>query len=143
MILISHRGNIFGGKPNQENTTEYIDSAIYSGYDVEIDMHYINNYIWLGHDGPQYKIHVNYLEERKSNLWIHCKNIPAVEFFYGTNFNYFWHEKDQVTFTSLNYIWAYPGKQPIKNSIAVLPELNNDDLSLAIGICSDYIGRYR
>jgi len=37
---------------------------------------------------------------------------------------------------------AYPGKQPIKDSIAVMPELYNDDLSLCIGICSDYISKY-
>jgi hypothetical protein len=39
-------------------------------------------------------------------------------------------------------IWAYPGKQPIKGSIAVMPEIYNDDLSACAGICSDYIKNY-
>jgi hypothetical protein len=55
----------------------------------------------------------------------------------------FWHQKDDVTLTSQGYIWAYPGKQPLKNSIAVLPERNNDDTSQCSGICSDVIEKYK
>ena len=47
-----------------------------------------------------------------------------------------------ITLTSKNYIWAYPGKQPIKNSIAVLPEIYQDNLSECLGVCSDYIENY-
>ena len=61
----------------------------------------------------------------------------------GSKFNYFWHQKDDVTLTSQGYIWAYPGKQPLKNSIAVLPEINKDDISKCSGICSDYIKDYK
>ena len=57
--------------------------------------------------------------------------------------NYFFHQEDDITLTSKGYIWAYPGKQPIKNSIAVMPELNKDDLTKATGICSDYIKDYK
>jgi hypothetical protein len=46
--------------------------------------------------------------------------------------NYFFHQEDDITLTSKGYIWAYPGKQPIKNSIAVMPELNKDDLTVII-----------
>ena len=53
--------------------------------------------------------------------------------------HYFWHQKDDITLTSKGYICAYPGKQPIKNSIAVLPELYNDDLGVCKGVCSDNI----
>ena len=48
---------------------------------------------------------------------------------------------DDITLTSKNYIWAYPGKQPIKNSISVMPELNND-VSGCFGVCSDYIENF-
>jgi hypothetical protein len=61
----------------------------------------------------------------------------------GIYLNYFWHQEDDVTLTSKGYIWAYPGKQPIKNSIAVMPELKNDNLSECIGICSDNISNYK
>ena len=35
------------------------------------------------------------------------------------------------------------GKQPIKDSIAVMPELHQDDLAVCKGICSDYIINYK
>jgi hypothetical protein len=43
----------------------------------------------------------------------------------------------------MNIICAYPGKQPIKGSIAVMPEIHNDDLDACVGICSDYINDYK
>jgi hypothetical protein len=74
----------------------------------------------------------------------HCKNIDSLLFFKTKNncFNFFWHENDTLCLTSLGYIWAYPGKQPISNSIAVMPEIHNDNLSKCVGICSDYIEKY-
>jgi hypothetical protein len=58
-------------------------------------------------------------------------------------FNYFWHQEDTLTLTSMNVIWAYPGKQPIKGSIAVMPEIYNDDLDSCMGICSDIVKKYK
>jgi len=146
MKLISHRGNINGPMESWENEPTYIDLAIAKGYDVEVDVWYKDNILWLGHDKPQYSINIKWLEDRISKLWIHCKNIEAMEFFNDNfetfPFNYFWHENDTVTLTSLNYMWAFPNKQPIKNSISVMPELYNDDVSSAIGICSDIIKNY-
>jgi hypothetical protein len=57
-------------------------------------------------------------------------------------FNWFWHDVDDMTLTSKGFIWVYPGKQPINNSIAVIPELYEDNISKCIGICSDYIEDY-
>ena len=59
-----------------------------------------------------------------------------------TSLNYFWHEQDTLTLTSKNYMWVYPGKQPITGSIAVMPEIHNDDISKCLGVCSDFIKRY-
>lgn len=148
MILISHRGNIDGPMTNQENKPAYVDSALALGYDVEVDIWYIhsdNPQLFLGHDEPQYEISFEWLAERINRLWIHCKNIEAVEFFakHEYNYNFFWHEEDAVTLTARKYIWAYPGKQPIKNSIAVMPELYHDDLSDSLGVCSDYVINYK
>jgi hypothetical protein len=61
----------------------------------------------------------------------------------GSKLNYFWHESDKVTLTSKNIMWAYPGTQPLKGSIAVLPEWKEDDISQCAGICSDYIEKYK
>jgi hypothetical protein len=145
MKYISHRGNINGKLESWENEPTYIDLAITKGYDVEIDVWYKNNMLWLGHDKPEYSVDFKWFVDRISKLWVHCKNIEAVNFFnsHQYKFNYFWHENDTITLTSLNYIWAYPGKQPIKDSIAVMPEIYNDDVKMSIGICSDVIEKYK
>ena len=145
MILISHRGNINGPNEVMENSPFYIMEALSMGFDVEIDIWYKDGDLWLGHDNPQYKTSEEWLKSRSDSLWIHCKNVESLCFFnsLSLNFNYFWHQQDTLTLTSKNQIWAYPGKQPIKNSISVMPEINNDDISTCIGICSDYILKYK
>ena len=145
MKLISHRGNINGRIENYENHPTYIEDTIKLGYDVEIDVWLVEDVFFLGHDEPQYAIDFHWINKLNHKLWVHCKNVKAVEYLYASdyNINYFWHQEDTLTLTSKGYLWAYPGKQPIKNSIAVMPELNNDDVSLALGICSDYIENYK
>ena len=145
MILISHRGNINGKIKESENKPDYIDDAIHLGYDVEIDIWVIDSNFYLGHDEPQYNITSYWLNERKDRLWIHCKNIEAIEWFNISfeDYNYFWHQEDTVALTSKNFIWAYPGKQPINRSIAVMPEKINDNTESCLGICSDYIQNYK
>jgi hypothetical protein len=145
MILISHRGNTNGKFESYENEPMYIDKAISDGFDVEIDVWYKDNILWLGHDQPQYGIDFKWITDRIDKLWIHCKNVEAINYFKSSTylFNYFWHETDTLTLTSKNYIWVYPGKQPIENSIAVMPEIYNDDISKCIGVCSDYISKIK
>lgn len=144
MIYISHRGNVDGKNPHLENKPEYIDEALNLGYDVEIDVWMIEGVALLGHDEPQYGITQRWLNKRYELLWVHCKNIEAMEWFNSIGgFNYFWHEEDTMVLTSKNIIWAYPGKQPIIGSIAVMPERGNDDISECLGICSDVIKKYK
>jgi len=145
MILISHRGNTEGKIEKLENSPLYIVQAIEQGFDVEIDIHYVDGQLWLGHDKPQYPITIEFLELYKDKLWIHCKNLEAVTYLKSANtnkrFNYFWHQKDEVTITSKEYIWAYPGIN-CKDSIAVLPEIFNDNINNRIGVCSDVINDF-
>ena len=147
MIFISHRGNLTGKKPEMENKPSYISDALNQGYHCEVDVWFVDNKFMLGHDEPKYGFPFVLFRSFYNKLWIHCKNteaISALNDFPETHLlNYFWHQNDDVTLTSKGYIWAYPGKQPIKSSIAVLPELNNDDLTHAIGICSDNIKKYK
>jgi hypothetical protein len=144
MILISHRGNLTGRIPNNENHPDYIDEAINAGFDVEIDVWMIDNEFYLGHDEPQYKVIWNWLSTRYEKLWIHCKNVEAMEWFNMMGlFNYFWHENDTMVLTSKNYMWVHSGKQPIVGSIAVMPEIHNESISECIGVCSDYINNYK
>jgi hypothetical protein len=143
MILISHRGNINGKILEAENHPDYIDDTIKMGYDVEIDLWFIDGKTYLGHDKPQYEVDNKWLENRIDKLWVHCKNIDSLNWIRSTVLHYFWHEEDTLTLTSKNYIWTYPGKQPIIGSIAVMPEIYNDNVSLCLGICSDYIQNYK
>jgi hypothetical protein len=148
MIYISHRGNIDGKKPHLENSLSYIDDAIELGYDVEVDLWHVDGNFFLGHDEPQYSVTFDWINDRANRLWVHCKNVEAIEYFIENDFkcsdiNWFWHENDLMTLTTFGYAWVYPGKQPIKGSIAVMPERGNDDISRCGGICSDIIKKYK
>jgi len=142
MILISHRGNLNGKIPERENHPNYIDEAIHAGFNVEIDMWWVDGRVYLGHDEPKYEVDNEWLVDRVDKLWVHCKNVELLNWIRSTILHYFWHEEDTLTLTSKQYVWAYPGKQPIIGSIAVMPEINNDKMDKCIGICSDYIIRY-
>ena len=68
MILISHRGNINEVNLERENTQSYIQEAIDLGYDVEIDIRYIDGKFWLGHDESDYEVNLSWLLDRKNNF---------------------------------------------------------------------------
>lgn len=142
--IISHRGNINGSIPEKENNPDYVNEALKMGFEVEIDIWCIENKLYSGHDKETYEIDLEWLNLNNLKLWIHCKNIESILFFKRNNllFNYFYHDIDLMTLTSKQYIWAYPGKQPIRDSIAVLPEIYNDDISNCIGVCTDYPIKY-
>lgn len=143
MKLISHRGNLMGKIPEKENTPNYIDAAISSGFDVEVDLWFNDGKFFLGHDLPENEIEISWIRERSEKLWIHAKNSGALENLMETDLHYFFHADDMATITSKGFVWVYPGKQPIKNSVAVLPELFDDQISQCHGVCSDYILRYK
>jgi len=145
MKLISHRGNLSGPNPEQENQPEYIAEALKQGYDVEIDVWLKDDKFMLGHDEPQYKFPFELIDQHYPKLWIHCKNIDALSKLNeldpnGSKVNYFWHENDLGVLTSKGYIWS---TNLINNGILVMPELfDKQPIETTIGICSDYIKNY-
>lgn len=143
---ISHRGNLYGKNPEKENNPDYILEALSLGYDVEIDVWYIDNKLYLGHDEPQYNIDVNFLKNDK--LWCHAKNYKALTYLLKHNIHTFYHNTDNVILTSKQIPWIYPGCEIDEYGICVLPELpqskyTNDILRNVYGICSDYIVKYK
>ena len=78
--LISHRGNLNGPIEGRENKVDYIMEAINLGYDVEIDLHYYNGSLYLGHDIKQEYFDVLTFEQAKGKLWIHCKDTKTLGF---------------------------------------------------------------
>lgn len=137
MIKIAHRGNTKGPSIH-ENQLWYVQEAIDKGFDVEIDLWSIRNKLWLGHDSAQYLVSEEWLEERAGHLWIHCKNFEALNRMAAKGYllNYFWHQVDDHTVTSWNWIWTYPGKEVGEHSIIV--DLKNEGTYDCYGVCSDY-----
>ena len=143
MIIISHRGNRFGPDETRENSPSFIDEAIAKGFSVEIDLRLVGDELYLGHDGPQYDIDLDWLQSRRTLLWIHAKNREAFEYCLKHNLHTFFHDKDDYTMTSWGYVWAYPGKLPVGSlCIGVMPEhhfLPDDTLKMSfLGICTDF-----
>lgn len=142
MILISHRGNINGKIKDLENSPQYIKEAITLGYNIEIDIWEKHGKLYLGHDAPLYDINNNILFDNK--VWCHAKNHTAFEIMLKENIHCFWHNTDDMTLTSRGYVWTYPDKELIENSVCVLPEVHNQIINdKCIGICSDFIQRYK
>jgi hypothetical protein len=141
MLLISHRGNVNGKQELYENSEVYIETALNLGYDVELDIFFINGSFYLGHDKPQHETTLQFLSNPR--FWVHCKNVEALyQLSNYSHINYFFHDTDDATLTSKGYIWTYPGKTLTKNSICVLPSIN-PVIGEYCGICSDYIERYK
>lgn len=141
MKLIAHRGLINGPNRSLENQPQQIRSSLAAGYDCEIDLWVFDGRLYLGHDGPQYNITRDFLDQ--AGLWIHAKHIDALDWLLDTDLNYFWHQEDHYTLTSKNFIWAYPGQAVTKRSVQVMPEmadptLNNIDRN-CYAVCSDWI----
>ena len=148
MKFIAHRGNVFGPNVELENSPDYIDKAISTGYDVEVDLWVKDNKFYLGHDYPKYEIDLNFINEICLQTWFHCKNKEALETIKSASseVNYFWHQTDDYTITSKGYFWTYPGKEVIDNSVILFPENIKEYLSISkevYGICSDYIHKFR
>ncbi len=144
MKIISHRGNIKGTLPEKENRPSYIDCAIGLQYDVEIDIRFIDNYFWLGHDKPQYKVEIKWLQQRKNNLWIHCKNVDAALQISKLNdeYIYFCHSNDPYVVISNNKIWCHEINNFINNNCVIplikIQDIEKYEFSQPYGICTDY-----
>ena len=115
MLFISHRGNINGANPTKENNPQYIEKALQKNFEVEVDVRFLNNSFYLGHDNPKYKVSNSFIRQKK--LWLHAKNIEALYELQKLKVHCFWHENDAVTLTNKGFIWTYPGKQLTLNSI--------------------------
>jgi len=139
--FISHRGNLNGPNKKTENTVKQIDFVINEGFECEVDLWFVDDNLFLGHDNPESEISFEWLEKNSQSLWIHCKNFEALNFLKNLNdkFNFFWHQNDDFTLTSKGYIWTYPEKKYDKNSVIVkldskLPK--NLDL---YAVCTDFV----
>lgn len=146
-LIIAHRGNIYGPNPSLENTPEYVAATLSNGYDVEIDVWWVNGLWWLGHDLPQYHINESFLCDNKDGLWCHAKNLEALSRMLDMKLRCFFHVNDEYTLTSCGHIWSFIGSAYNHKTVVVMPELsNNIDTSNPLecyGICTDYAEKYK
>ena len=139
MRLIAHRGNSKGRNTTLENHPDYIEEALRRGFDCEVDV-WAQGKMWLGHDLPEWECRMSFLFEHSDKLWIHCKNLEALEILSSfKRLNVFWHQKDDFTLTSKGFIWTYPNKEVCKNSVIVHKEPFKKEMFNCYGICSDVL----
>jgi len=142
VLIISHRGNLNGPNPALENNPHQVMRAIYEGYDVEVDLWWESDGLYLGHDEPKYKIDYWFLVNK--HLWIHCKNVEAVTCLsVDEQLHLFYHE-GAVAYTSKGFLITEPGMLISYKSVACMPELKEGwDISYAYGVCTDYPLKYK
>lgn len=125
MIFISHRGNILGPQPQNENKIFYIEEAIAKGYFVEVDIIDYNgiDLFTLGHDFKQETVSSKFLLRKE--IIAHAKNLNCLIGLLKHKIHCFFHTNEKYIFTSKNLIWCYPGVEDSNNDrcIIVLPEL--------------------
>lgn len=137
MKIISHRGNLDGRNPEQENHPFYIQTALDVGYEVEIDVWYVDGHFYLGHDSPQHRVYGSWLQEINGLLWCHAKNDAALGKMLELGLHCFWHETDRFTLTSKGIPWCYPGNF-IPNGVTVVFDNNVPAPKEVLGVCTDY-----
>ena len=143
MKIISHRGNLNGPFPEKENTAAYILKAL-KVFEVEVDVWYDEIAgLYLGHDEPGQQIGVNFLLENREKLWVHCKNIEALELLKDLNVNCFGHNLDEFVLTSKGHIFTYPHSSQSESSIIVdlCADCAGEDLH-GFGVCTDYPNKF-
>jgi hypothetical protein len=145
--IIAHRALLNGPNKKIENSPDTIRTAIQNGFDVEIDVWWMNDQWFLGHDDPQYKIDFDFLLSVRENAWCHAKNDGALLKLLEKRdvLRCFWHEEDTYTITSDGRIWVYPGKVLPTGSICVMPERCKiqENLHNCFGICTDFADIFR
>ena len=138
MRLISHRGNLVGPS-EKENEIEQL-RLVSKFMLVETDVWSIDGNWFLGHDEPKTLVSQEFLTNQ--NFILHAKNLEALNYLTATKLHYFWHQNDDFTLTSKNFIWTYPHKDVTTNSIIVCQtrqEVAHYKLTDAWGICTDYV----
>jgi len=146
MKFIAHRGNINGINIEKENTVEYIVTAIKDSFDVEIDLWYVDDEFYLGHNVPIEKVSIDFLLDNSKWLWCHSKDIYTFnELLKYDEINTFFHDFDECALTSHKYLWTYFDKPLTEKSI--LLKFDKDSFftipEYIYGICSDNIEYYK
>lgn len=141
MKIISHRGNLDGRKPECENNPTYIQQALDLGFDVEVDVWYVDGQFFLGHDAPTYLVDPWWFHGK--SLWCHAKNKEALEeMIVADGITCFWHETDRMALTSNGFPWMYPGNYS-RLGVTVWLGTPEETIPYMWGVCTDYPREWR
>ena len=137
--IISHRGNLNGRNESLENNPDHI-MKVSEKFVVETDIWYDNGW-YLGHDNPEYKIKLYSFYDARQRFIFHAKNDKASEKLLGSDFHWFYHDKDRMTLTSRGLIWCHSGVY-IKNGIVVELGAPRNIPNHVMGVCTDYVQKW-
>jgi hypothetical protein len=137
-ILIAHRGNTIGPNPDSENELHYLHKAITNGYDVEVDVWYVDKQWYFGHYGPTIPVSLVDVEAISDKAWFHAKNYLALCELDGRGHHVFAHDKDPFVVTNRGWIWSHQGQEN-PAGIVVMPSLITEQALIinSAGICHD------
>ena len=138
MKIISHRGNL-NGPQKEDNVISQLEKVAETML-VEVDVWRLGLKWYLGHDGPEREVSYDFIAN--PNFILHAKNLKALYSLSVTELHYFWHQEDDFTLTSKNFIWTYPKKEVTPLSIIVcqtLEEVEKYKTKNIWGSCTDYV----
>lgn len=142
---ICHRGNVNGPQKQLENNFGILIQRSIRGMDVEIDVWYHEDSLWLGHDKPEHKITLEWLASSKRRL-IHCKDGKTLEYLTlesgkkALDLHLFYHTHEHYAITTKGHIICCPGQPLLKGSLCMMPEMANyteEEKFNCFSICSD------
>lgn len=148
MKIIAHRCNLNGPSP-AENTIDAMMKCFEYGLMVEIDVRLIDGKLYLGHDGPQEEVELQFLLDHGKKIFIHCKNIEALLYLKDYNnvwenkaLNVFGHSRDPFVLTSGGDVFCAVGIVG-EGCVCVMPELHipgfsDEDFNKFKYILTDY-----
>lgn len=145
--IIAHRANIWGATGPQdvgENSIEGIVAITELCPDllIEVDVWYLNNQWFLGHDAPQTLVSEKWLQGLASHLVMHAKNAHAMSECAKRQWHCFGHDEDRYVLTSRGWVWTYPDSQTplFQNSVLVMPErIHRDITNIPHMMCTDLV----
>jgi len=150
MILIAHRGNLYGRQPERENTPEYLNEAIHLGYHVMVDAWYHDGCFYFGERKPLWKPFPDWLPYAMNSVLLRARNPEALLEANKQGFNVFWHQSDSYALTSWGDLLGFYGAPICGDSfVHMIPEHDGavdesycENLAgyEASGLCSDYVG---
>ena len=141
MEIISHRGNLTGPSPELENTVASVEMAA-NFFKVEIDIRKLNGEYFLGHDEPERKVSLQWLNYYRDKLFLHCKNADAYECDRLQDFHRFMHENEDTVTCSRGNVLKHPNFKPLPNSYNMMPENSEQETLQTVlkssAVCTDY-----